>query len=107
MKPTKVVFSTSDLEEAFNSLSDKDPTKKAISRAIKSIQEDVFSGRNVKKELIPKSLIDKYRISNLWIYNLPDAWRLLYSIAPGGEVEIIAAILDWMNHKDYERLFKF
>jgi len=107
MKPQKVVFFAQDLEDAFNNLSDKDPLKKAVIRAIKNIQEDAFLGRNVKKELIPKSFISKYRINNLWIYNLPSSWRLLYSITSDGEVEIIAAILDWMNHKDYERLFGF
>ena len=107
MKPKKVVFFNQELENAFNSLSEKDPIKKAIIRAIKNIQEDAFAGRNVRKELISKSLIMKYGINNLWIYNLPSTWRLLYSITSDGEIEIIAAILDWMNYKDYERLFKF
>jgi len=54
-----------------------------------------------------KKLIDKYSLTNLWIYDLPNGWRLLYSVTSGGEIEIIAAVLDWMNHKDYERLFGF
>ena len=107
MKSKKVVFFSQDLEDTFNKLSEKDPVRKAITKAIRDIQEDAFVGRNVKKELIPKSFIQKYNINNLWIYNLPSAWRLLYSITSKGEVEIIAAILDWMDHKDYERLFKF
>ena len=107
MKPEKVVFFDEDLENAFNNLPDNDPVKKAMTRAIKDIWENAFVGRNVKKKLIPKSLIQKYKINNLWIYNLPSFWRLLYSITPSREVEVIAAILDWMNHKDYERLFKF
>lgn len=107
MKPDKVVFVDEDLEKAFETLSDKDTIKKGIKRAIQQLKEDCHSGRNVKKKLIPKNLIDKYKINNLWIYNLPDAWRLLYSITGSNKVEIIAAILDWMNHNDYERLFKF
>ncbi|MEK6842764.1 MAG: hypothetical protein AABX84_03020 [Nanoarchaeota archaeon] len=107
MKSKKVVFFSQDLEDAFNKLPEKDPVRKAIIKAVKDIQEDAFAGRHVKKELIPKSLIKKYEINNLWIYNLPSAWRLLYSITPQEEVEIIAAILDWMDHKNYERLFRF
>jgi hypothetical protein len=107
MKPDKVVFIDQELEDSFNQLSDKDPVKKGIVRAIKFIQEDFASGRNVKKELIPKRLIDKYDINNLWIYDLPNGWRLLYSVTSGGEIEIIAAVLDWMDHKDYEKLFGF
>ncbi len=106
MKPDKVVFVDAELEESFNELSNDDMIKKGIIRAIKAIQENFSCGRNVKKELIPKNLIEKYKLTNLWIYDLPDGWRLIYSVT-SKEIEIIAAILDWMNHKDYERLFRF
>ena len=65
MKPEKVAFVDTELEENFNDMSDKDPIKKGIIRAIKSIQENFSCGRNVKKELIPKNLIDKYALNSL------------------------------------------
>ncbi len=107
MKPEKVIFVDKELEKAFNGLSEQDQLKRAIKRAIQDIQQNIFSGRQVKKKLIPKDILQKYNINNLWIYNLPSAWRLIYSITSSEEVKIIAAILDWMDHKDYERLFKF
>ncbi|MEK6933921.1 MAG: hypothetical protein AABW75_03535 [Nanoarchaeota archaeon] len=106
MKSDRVVFVDEELEKTFNELPESDPIKRGIIRAIGNIKENAFVGRNVKKELIPKNLIDKYNLNNLWIYDLPNGWRLLYSIT-GNEIEIIAAILDWMDHKDYERLFGF
>ena len=102
----KVVFVDKDLENVFNNLDDGDPVKKALVRAIKNIQQDPRVGRNVKKRLIPRKLIGRYEIDNLRIHNLPNAWRMLYSIT-SSEIEIISVILNWMNHKDYERLFKF
>ena len=106
MKSEKVVFVDDELERIFNELPESDSIKREIIRAIGNIRENVFVGRNVKKELIPKRLIDKYNLNNLWIYALPNGWRLLYSIT-GNEIEIIAAVLDWMDHKDYEKLFGF
>lgn len=53
--------------------------------------------------MIPKKYIRKYEIDNLWKYDLPRAWRLLYSVAGEGEVKVIAIILEWMDHKKYER----
>jgi hypothetical protein len=102
----KIVFIDNNLEKAFKKLDDLDPIKKALVRAIKNIQEDPRAGRNVIKKMIPKSLIKKYDIENLRIYNLPNAWRMLYTLTSDG-VEIISVVLDWRNHKDYERLFKF
>ena len=107
MKAHKVIFVDKSLEQTFNNLSDKDPLKKALTRAIKTIKENCYCGRQVKKILIPRNLIEKYGINNLWVYNLPDSWRLLYALTPGKELKIIAALLDWMDHKNYERLFKF
>jgi len=88
MKPDKVVFVDEELEKSFNELPETDPIKKGIIRAIGSIRENAFVGRNVKKELIPKNFVEKYRLNNLWIYDLPNGWRLLYSIA-SNEIEII------------------
>jgi Txe/YoeB family toxin of Txe-Axe toxin-antitoxin module len=107
MKSDRVIFVDKNLEDSFNVLSNKDPLKKALVKAIKNIQKNAFCGRNVKKNLIPKKFVSKYKLKNLWIYNLPSSWRLLYSITPGEDVKIIAAVLDWMSHKDYDRLFRF
>ena len=103
MKPEKVVFQDPELQRVYDELKDDDPVKKGLKKAIQDLREDAFCGRNVKKNLIPK----KYSyLNNLWIYNLPSSWRLIYSLGHG-ELRIIAVVLDWMNHKDYERLFKF
>ncbi len=48
----------------------------------------------------------KYRIRNLFKYDLPAGWRLLYSVKQEG-IEVIAIILEWMRHKEYEKRFKY
>ena len=103
----KVVFSDISLKKSFEELSRSDPRlAKEIEKALNEICKDSSTGRNVKKKLIPRLLIKKYGIDNLWIYNLRKDWRLLYSVG-GDKIELLAIVLDWMNHKGYERLFKF
>lgn len=104
----KVIFSDKRLKEAFEELEERDSKLyNHIKRALSEIKKNVFCGRNVKKSLIPISLIQKYGLNNLWIYNLPEGWRLLYSITSPDKIEVLAIILEWMNHKDYEKLFRF
>lgn len=107
IKPSKVVFISDELEEDYNSLKEDDFLKKSINKAIKDLKVNAFVGIQVPKRLIPKQYIRKYKINNLWKYNLPKGWRLLYTVTAENEVELISAILEWFDHKDYEKKFKY
>ena len=107
IKPSKVKFISEQLEKNFKSLDETDPLKKSIKRAIKDLQQDAFFGIQIPKRLIPQEYVQKYKIKNLWKYDLPQGWRLLYTITAENEVEVVSAILEWFNHKNYERRFRF
>ena len=77
-----------------------------IKNAFMNIQEDPVCGIQIHFRQIPKRLKKKYFIDNLYKYNLPNAWRLLYSLM-GNKIEIIAIVLGCYNHKDYNRLFNY
>jgi Txe/YoeB family toxin of Txe-Axe toxin-antitoxin module len=79
---------------------------KWIYRALDDIEEDAFCATQIPKRLIPKVYIDKYGIDNLWKYDLPSGWRLLYSVA-NNDVLVLAIIIEWFSHKEYERKFKY
>jgi len=51
--------------------------------------------------------VQKYQINNLWKYGLPDGWRLIYTIKTPNKVQILAVILEWFDHKEYERKFNY
>lgn len=103
----KIRFLDEKLKQAFDEVKQSDlRLSKELEKAFNDICKNGYVGRNVKKKLIPKEFIQKYQINNLWIYNLSKDWRLLYTLA-GDEIEVLAIILDWMNHRDYKRLFKF
>ena len=107
VRASKVVFVSDRLEKDFHSLKDDDPIKKAIIRAIIALRENAFSGIQVQKKLIPKEYITRYSANNLWKYDLPRGWRLMYTITADNEVDLISAILEWFDHKEYERRFKY
>ncbi|HLC73732.1 MAG TPA: hypothetical protein VJH20_03795 [Candidatus Nanoarchaeia archaeon] len=104
---TGVIFIDDESEVSFNSLAENSPLKKSIRKAISDLKENVFCGESVKKEKIPKIYIKKYKIDNLWWYPLSEGWRLVYSIMIPNRVEILGVILEYFNHKDYERRFGY
>ena len=81
-KPSEVQFVDERLKKAFDELKSSTTEDKQlhewISRAFLDIQKNAFCGIQIPKKLIPREYIKKYGIRNLWKYNLPNAWRLIY-----------------------------
>lgn len=107
IKPSKVFFADENIKKDFDKLDESDEIKKWINRAKKDIQKNAFCGIPIPKRLIPKTYIQKYSVTNLWKYDLPDGWRLVYSITTPNKIEIISIILEWFNHPDYEKRFGY
>ena len=109
-----------DAEKAFNDLnkivgeqrskgiaSSKDITLlTAINRLFDVIVINPFYGENAKKDLIPKEYRQKYDADNLFIADLPDYWRMIYTLE-SDEIEIISFVLDIIDHDEYNKKFKF
>ena len=107
---SEIKFAEEKLKESFERLKEsKTEDKKLyewINRALDDLEENAFCGIQVAKRLIPKVYIQKYEIDNLWKYDLPKGWRLLYSVS-NNEVNVLSIILEWMDHKEYERRFRY
>ena len=108
IKPANgVIFIDIKLENEFISLNDENWLKLAIKKCIEDLKENVFCGERIKKDLIPKEYIKKHGINNLLWYPLPDGWRLVYTILTLNNKEIIAGIVEYFDHKNYERRFHY
>ena len=107
---SEIKFAEEKLKNNLNKLKDsKTEDKKLyewINRALDDLEENAFCGIRIQKRLIPKTYLEKYNIDNLWKYDLPRGWRLIYSVA-NGQIYILSIILEWMSHKDYEKRFNY
>ena len=107
---SRVFFAETKLQESFEELKksnlEEQDLYKHIKQALENLKANAFSGIQIPKRLIPSVYVSKYNLNNLWKYDLPKGWRLLYTIGKEG-VEVVSIILEWMNHKEYERRFKY
>ncbi len=114
MKTINVVFSP-EAEEVYNYLNEQAPKSKiertifnALKNKIKLIKFNYHYGNPVSKKLIPKEYKLKYGVTNLFRIELPNFWRMLYTLTDGeNEIEIIAFVLDIVNHRDYDKIFGY
>jgi mRNA-degrading endonuclease RelE of RelBE toxin-antitoxin system len=100
--PSSLKFADPKVRETFERLSAGDSKEKQLYdwlvRAFEEITENAFCGIQIPTRLIPKIYSKNYNLKNLWKYNLPDAWRLLYSIE-SNKVFVVSIVLEWMDHK--------
>lgn len=108
--PSRVKFADEGVKRAYYSLEKVDTAErelfKRLTRAFSDLEENAFCGIQIQKRLIPRSYLKKYCVDNLWKYDLPKGWRLLYSVRRN-EIIVISIILEWLPHKEYERRFGY
>ncbi|HHI04173.1 MAG TPA: hypothetical protein ENL45_01360 [Candidatus Woesearchaeota archaeon] len=103
-------FADESIREAFYKLENGDDSErelfKFINQALDIIEGNAFCGIQIPKRLIPKEYISKFGVKNLWKYDLPKSWRLIYSII-NDEIVVVSLVLEWFDHKEYEKRFKY
>ena len=107
-KEVSVAFITTKLKEEFEFLKEGKFQDKQLYTHICRAQDDLkrnpSCGVKLSKNLWPKEYIQKWEITNLWKYDLPNGWRLIYTIETD-EIRIVSIVLEWFDHKNYERRF--
>ena len=81
---------------------------KAVNKKVELIKANFHYGEPIAKSKIPQKWKDKYDITNLFWVELPHFWRMLYSLTDGEtEIEIIAFVVNILDHKEYDKLFGY
>lgn len=105
MRKASVIFENKKLENAYNKYSNSDPIKKKIDKIIEKLKVNPAYGNQIPRKQIPKEYTKK-GFNNAFQLRIDKSWRLIYTLV-GSEVEILAIILDVMNHSDYDNKFGY
>jgi hypothetical protein len=106
----RVHFADEKLAAAFEKLSSGTSEEKELfiflRRAFDDITKNPFGCIRIQQRKWPKDYVKKYGVTNLWKYDLPNGWRLIYTVTET-KIEIISLVLEWFSHKEYERRFNY
>ncbi|MGE0792788.1 MAG: hypothetical protein AB7V77_01250 [Candidatus Woesearchaeota archaeon] len=92
-------------EEGFNT-SFNIQLLKSIDREKNNIKIDPQYGTHIPRRNISKEVIKRYGTDRLWKVDLVGYWRMIYTLV-GDEVKIVALILEFMDHKKYDKVFDY
>ncbi|MBU0958631.1 MAG: hypothetical protein KKB31_01670 [Nanoarchaeota archaeon] len=79
---------------------------RSIKQKVDFIRHNPFYGNPIVKNLIPEEYKVKYKAINLFRAELSQFWRMLYTLK-GDEIEIIAFVLDIIDHPTYNSKFGY
>tara|TARA_Y100000310_G_scaffold342439_1_gene445715 strand:- start:321 stop:692 length:372 start_codon:yes stop_codon:yes gene_type:complete len=79
---------------------------KAINREIQNLKIDPQRGTHISRKNMSKAVIERYGTDRLWKIDLVGYWRLIYTIT-GDDVKVIAFILEFFDHKEYDKVFGY
>jgi hypothetical protein len=113
-KEVKIIFSQ-EAKEVFEYLNRESLNSKnentlfnSVKQKINFIRENPHYGNPIAKRLIPAEYNIKYGDINLFRIELPNFWRMLYTLTEGEtKVEIIAFVLDIIDHNNYNKKFGY
>lgn len=115
MKKKIRVILSEDAREVYEYLLEKAKDRKFENSILKSLikKKDILKidrhyGDPISKDKFPKKYVELFNIKNLFRVELPNYWRMLYTLTNNGEdIEIICFVLDIVPHDDYNKLFKY
>ncbi|MBN2368371.1 hypothetical protein JXC34_05115 [Candidatus Woesearchaeota archaeon] len=113
-KQVKLILSK-EAEEVYKYLVEQAPTSKnerailnALEKKIELIKANIHYGNPIEKDKIPGEYIINYDVRNLFRVELPNYWRMLYTLTnDDSEIHIIAFVLDIIDHKEYNKKFGY
>lgn len=114
MKHVRVILSP-EAADTYNSLMNKAQQSKqeeiifnAFLQKVELIKENIHYGQPIAKKLIPAEYKTRYGIVNLFRVELPNFWRMLYTLTAGSSgIEIIVLVLDIIDHRKYDKKFGY
>jgi len=78
----------------------------SINTALSNIKADPYFGDLIPRKYISKATFKRYGTDKILRVELVGYWRLLYTLI-GDDVKIIAFILEYMDHAQYNKLFGY
>lgn len=78
----------------------------SINAALGNIKANPYYGDLIPRKHISKAVVNKYGTDKIFRVELVGFWRLLYTVI-GNETKIIAFILEYMDHPDYDKIFGY
>ncbi len=78
----------------------------SINTAVANLKIDPHYGNLIPRKYLSKRTMQRYGTDKIFRVELVGYWRLLYTLV-GDEAKIIAFVLEYMDHAQYNKIFGY
>lgn len=100
------VVGTIEFTKFLDKMPESEPRKKELHNILKVLKENYLSGNKIPHKQWPQTYIKKYKIKNLWRFEMKSGWRLVYTIIAEKDV-LAVCIIEAFSHAEYEKRFSY
>jgi hypothetical protein len=108
IRADRVILTDTAVAQLDSLAASPDPRHQSVVRRVHSLKAalltDALHGEVVPPPRIPRALVAKHGVENLYVVDLPSFWRLLYTLVRYDRGRVVA-ILEIVDHRVYDRWF--
>jgi len=71
------------------------------------LEVNPFAGDKVSRRLTPGRYKRRFNVVYVYRYRMPEAYRLIYTLDTSRGVPSCVRVIDFLSHKEYERVFRY
>ena len=105
-KRPSCVKASGEVAVFISSLKEASYLLKIVNDGLDVLKGNMFAGERIERKKFPKYYVQKYRVNNLYKFNLDSRTRLIYTLL-ADETGVAVVVLEVLDHKKYEERFGY
>ncbi|SRR6266568_3686547 len=106
-RPADQVKGSEEFYRIYRNLKPSSTEKRMIDSALDKLKQNMMAGDKIQRPQWPPYYVRRYRISNLWKFNMSKAARLIYTLLSENGRWVVVVLEMFLTHKEYEKRFGY
>ncbi len=106
-RPPDQVKGSEEFYRIYRNLKPSSTEKRMIDSALDKLKQNMMAGDKIQRPQWPPYYVRRYRISNLWKFNMSKAARLIYTLLSENGRWVVVVLEMFLTHKEYEKRFGY
>jgi hypothetical protein len=106
-RPAEQVKGSQDFYQIYRKLKPGSVERRMVDSALDKLKHNMMAGEKIQRPQWPPHNLKRYRVTNLWKYNMSKSSRLVYTLLSDNGSWTVVVLEMFLTHKEYEKRFGY